>query len=141
MRIAIIYWSGTGNTESMAHLIAEGLARAQVDYDVMPVSGCSSEVIDQYDRFMLGCPAMGDEELEESEFLPFFESIEQKLTGKHIALFGSYDWGDGQWMRSWEKQVVGNHAVLFEHGLIVQNAPTGPTQDSCREFGKRFAYD
>ena len=95
MKVAVIYWSGTGNTEQMAQAIAEGAGA-----DLFAVSDFSGK-LDAYDRVAFGCSAMGDEVLEESEFEPFFAEVEGELSGKTIALFGSYGWGDGQWMRDW----------------------------------------
>ncbi|MDD4763104.1 MAG: flavodoxin, partial [Sphaerochaetaceae bacterium] len=110
-----------------------------IDTEVVPVSEATDDLIDMFDKVAFGCPSMGDEELEDSEFLPFFESIETKLLDKTIALFGSYGWGDGQWMRSWEERVLADNARLFEKGLIVQEAPDAEAIKECREFGVRFA--
>lgn len=138
MRIAIIYYSSTGNTEEMANLIAEGARKAGAEADVLPVGQCGSDVLDTYDKFAFGCPSMGEEELDDMEFLPFFEQIETALAGKDVALFGSFGWGDGQWMRDWQQRVIALNANLFEEGLAVQEEP-GPESDACREFGFRFA--
>ncbi len=138
MRIAIIYFSGTGNTEAMASLIAEGARRAGAQVDVIKVSQCDRSVLEQYDGFVFGCPAMGQEELDDTEFLPFYESIESELKGRDVALFGSFGWGDGEWMRIWQERVISIGANLFEEGLAVQEEP-GPESEFCREFGFRFA--
>ncbi len=138
MRIAIIYWSGTGNTESMAALIAEGARSTGAEVDVFPVGQCDAQVLDQYDRFAFGCPSEGDEELEDSEFLPFFEQIEKELAGRKIALFGAYGWGDGLWMRDWQKRVTVLKANLFESGLAIQEDSL-PEIEKCTSFGERFA--
>ena len=95
--IAIIYWSGTGNTEMMANAIAEGITEAGGNAAVLPVDQCSPEQVNDYAKIAFGCPSMGDEELEDSEFAPFFEQAEELLQGKKVALFGSYDWGSGEW--------------------------------------------
>lgn len=138
MRIAIIYYSSTGNTEEMANLLAEGVRQAGSEVDVLPVGQCQPDVIDNYDKLAFGCPAMGEEELDDMEFLPFFEQVEPKLKGREIALFGSFGWGDGQWMRTWEQRVKNLGSKLFEDGLPIQEEP-GPEAESCREFGYRFA--
>ena len=138
MRIAIIYWSGTGNTEAMASLIAEGARSVGVEVDVLPVSQCDGTRLDRYDRLAFGCPASADEELEDLEFLPHYESIEKRLVGRDVALFGSYGWGDGQWMRDWQERVVEMGANLFEEGCIVQESPEMES-DVIRAFGQRFA--
>jgi len=138
MRIAIIYWSGTGNTESMAELIAEGARSTGAEVDLLPVDQSDVQVIEKYDRFAFGCPSEGDEELEETEFLPFFEQIERKLTGRKVALFGAYGWGDGQWMRDWQERVIALQADLFEKGLAIQEDSL-PETEMCKSFGERFA--
>ena len=133
MKIAVIYWSGTGNTEAMASAVAEG-AGAEL-YSVSQFSGDVSE----YDRLAFGCPAMGAENLEEGEFEPFFEGIESKLSGKKVALFGSYGWGDGEWMRNWEERAKADGAVLVNgEGLIVNETPSDEDLETCKELGKQL---
>ncbi|MCM1506318.1 MAG: flavodoxin [Ruminococcus flavefaciens] len=134
MKNAVIYWSGTGNTEMMAQAIAEGAGA-----ELFAVSDFSGSIAD-YDRIAFGCPAMGAEILEEDEFEPFFTSVEGSLAGKTIALFGSYGWGDGEWMRNWEERVSGNGAVLFNgEGLIINETPSDDDLEECRKFGENFA--
>ena len=148
--IAIIYWSGTGNTESMANAIAEGISAAGGTAAVMSVEQCSPDQVNtyskiafakvaEYDAIAFGCPAMGAEVLEESEFEPFFEQVETSLQGKKIALFGSYDWGTGEWMENWCDRVKNNGAQLFETGLTINLTPDADGLASCQEFGKRFS--
>ena len=98
-KTAIIYWSGTGNTEAMAKAIASGMQESGAEVDVLNVIDANTSVADSYTKLAFGCPSMGDEVLEEGEFEPFFSSVESALGGKKVALFGSYGWGDGQWMR------------------------------------------
>ena len=129
MKIAVIYWSGTGNTEAMASAVAEG-AGAEL-YSVSQFSGDVSE----YDRLAFGCPAMGAENLEEGEFEPFFEGIESKLSGKKVALFGSYGWGDGDWMRSWEDTCRDDGAVLACESVICQEQPDDEALEKCKALG------
>ena len=107
MKTAVIYWSGTGNTEMMAKAIAEGAGA-----DIFTVSEFSGNIED-YDKIAFGCPAMGAEVLEEDEFEPFFTDAESKLSGKTVALFGSYGWGDGEWMRNWEERVKNSRPPDF----------------------------
>ena len=134
MKTAVIYWSGTGNTEAMANAVAEGAGVSAVQ-----VSAFSGDV-SEYDALALGCPAMGAEELEDSEFEPFFASVEGKLSGKKAALFGSYDWGDGEWMRLWAERVKAAGAeVVGGEGLICNNTPDDAALDKCRELGKQLA--
>ena len=131
MKAAVIYWSGTGNTEQMAAAVAEG-ANAEL-FSVSEFSGKPSD----YDRLAFGCSAMGAEELEESEFEPFFAEAESGLNGKTIALFGSYGWGDGEWMRSWVKRAEDDGAVIVGgEGLIANEAPSDDDLEKCRELGR-----
>ena len=131
MKAAVIYWSGTGNTEQMAAAVAEG-ANAEL-FSVSEFSGKLSD----YDRLAFGCSAMGAEELEESEFEPFFAEAERGLNGKTIALFGSYGWGDGEWMRSWVKRAEDDGAVIVGgEGLIANEAPSDDDLEKCRELGR-----
>ncbi|MGN1134611.1 MAG: flavodoxin [Oscillospiraceae bacterium] len=131
MKTAVIYWSGTGNTEKMAKAVAEG-AGAEL-FSVSEFSGS----VDDYDTVAFGCPAMGAEELEDSEFEPFFSAAESKLSGKKVALFGSYGWGDGEWMRNWEERVKADGAVLVNgEGLIANEAPSDDDLEKCRQLGR-----
>lgn len=133
MKTAVIYWSGTGNTEMMAQAIAEGAGA-----ELFRVSDFTGSIAD-YDRIAFGCSAMGAEVLEEDEFEPFFTSIEDALSGKTIALFGSYGWGDGEWMRNWEDRVKEDGANLFSgEGLIINETPSDDDLAKCTEFGKDF---
>ena len=133
MKTAVIYWSGTGNTESMAIAVAEGAGA-----ELFNVSEFKGNIAD-YDRIAFGCPAMGCEVLEESEFEPFFESIEGELSGKTILLFGSYDWGDGEWMRNWAERAEAVGAVLVNgEGFIVNNTPDDDALEECKSLGKKL---
>lgn len=135
-KAAIIYWSGTGNTETMAEAIKAGVAEQGGEAELFPVSDAASVDFGAYDCLAFGCPAMGDEVLEEDEFEPYFTSAEDKLSGKKVALFGSYDWGDGEWMRTWADRAKGKGANLMDDGLIMQ---LEPEEDGCKEFGKKLA--
>lgn len=133
MKTAVIYWSGTGNTEEMAKAVAEGAGA-----ELFNVSDFKGSVAD-YDRIAFGCPSMGAEELEESEFEPFFASVESSLTGKTIALFGSYGWGDGEWMRNWVQRAVDAGAVVCGgEGLIVNEAPSADDIANCKALGENL---
>ena len=138
MKVSIVYWSGTGNTEAMANAVAEGVKNAGAEAELLPVSAASGDVIGS-DALLFGCPAMGSEELEESEFEPFFSSIEGKLAGKKVGLFGSYDWGDGEWMRAWQERVVAAGGNMIEDGVIANNAPDDTALAACRALGKMAA--
>ena len=130
MKAAVIYWSGTGNTEQMANAIAEGAGA-----ELFSVSDFTGDIAD-YDRIAFGCSAMGDEVLEESEFEPFFTAIEGALSGKTIALFGSYGWGDGEWMRNWEQTCTADGAVLACDSVICNEAPDEDGVEACKMLGK-----
>ena len=133
MKTAVIYWSGTGNTEAMANAVAEGAG-----VSATAVSAFDGDVA-EYDALALGCPAMGAEELEESEFEPFFASIEGKISGKKIAIFGSYDWGDGEWMRLWADRVKAAGAeVVGCEGLIANNTPDDDALAKCKALGEQL---
>ena len=139
-KTAIIYWSGTGNTEAMAGAIAEGAKEVNADTAYFTVSEISADKAAEYDTLILGCPAMGAEELEESEFEPFFAELESKIDGKNVALFGSYGWGDGEWMRSWEERVILAGAKLVGgEGLMANEAPDEDALEKCRKLGKTAA--
>lgn len=101
-KIAVVYWSGTGNTEAMARSVAEGAHSAGAEVEVLTAAEFGPDKLATYDAAAFGCPAMGAEQLEEDEFEPMFSGCKAALKGKKIALFGSYGWGDGEWMRSWE---------------------------------------
>lgn len=136
MKINIIYWSGTGNTAEMAKLIAEGAGEAGAEVSIKTVSQAAAGDIESTGITLLGCPSMGDEVLEESEFEPFMEAAEDKLAGKRIGIFGSYGWGDGQWMRDWEERIKNTGADLIAPGIIVNEFPAGDEAEKCREYGK-----
>lgn len=138
MQINLIYWSGTGNTETMANLIKEGAESAGATVSLKNVSDASINDVN-CDVLVLGCPSMGDEVLEESEFEPFMISIEGSLSGKKLALFGSYGWGDGQWMRDWDERMKNAGAVLVADSLIVNDAPSGASEQECKDFGGEIA--
>lgn len=138
-KIAVIYWSGTGNTEAMANAVAEG-ARAGGEVEVKSVSYAHAAEALAADALALGCPAMGAEVLEESEMEPFVQELEKAgLTGKKLALFGSYDWGDGEWMREWTKRMRDGGADLVADGLIVHNTPDEDGLETCRALGRKLA--
>ena len=122
MKIAIVYYSGTGNTEAMADIIKDKLS-GKADVSVIDPSSFGPSDLEEFDAFAFGCPAMGNEVLEEDIFEPMFASIEGNLSGKKIILFGSYGWGDGEWMRSWEERCKNAGAMLAADPVIAQEAP------------------
>lgn len=138
--IVIVYWSGTGNTQAMAEAVGAGAQKDGIEVKVVPVSDISVEQALQAVGIALGCPSMGCEVLEESEMEPFVAALENAdLTGKPMALFGSYDWGDSQWMRDWQERMAGQGVKLVADGLTVQNTPDETALTSCRELGKKLA--
>lgn len=139
-KTAIIYWSQTGNTEAMANAILDGMKDAGADVQLFTVSELSASDAAAYPKLALGCPAMGAEVLEESEFEPFFTELENNLSGKKVALFGSYGWGDGEWMRFWQDRTTAAGARLYDgEGLIVHETPDAEAEASCKAFGQGFA--
>ena len=134
-KIAVIYWSMSGNTEAMANAIAEGAQGAGAEVDVKQVSDITVDQALEYDKLALGCPAMGAEVLEESEFEPFFTELESRLGGKKVALFGSYGWGDGQWMRDWQERCQADGAVLVAEPVIANEDPDDDAIAACKALG------
>ena len=139
-KMSILYWSQTGNTEAMAKAIAEGAKSAGAEVSLKMVSEAGEADVKDCDLLALGCPAMGAEVLEEDEFEPFFSSVEGSLSGKKVALFGSYGWGDGQWMRDWWDRAERDGAKLYSgEGLIINETPDDAGLEQCRAFGSGFA--
>lgn len=135
-KAAVIYWSGTGNTEAMAAAVAEG---AGPGAELIPAAAFDPAALANYDAFAFGCPSMGAEQLEESEFEPMFTACEGRLSGKNIALFGSYGWGDGEWMRSWESRCNDDGANLACESVICNETPDDDALAACRELGASLA--
>lgn len=139
-KVYVVYWSQTGNTQAMAEAIGEGIASAGKEPVVTEVGNISADELKNEKCFALGCPAMGAEVLEEMEMEPFVEEVEAIAKGKTIALFGSYGWGDGQWMRDWEERMcTAGATVLNGDGLICQEMPDDRALEECREAGKQLA--
>lgn len=139
-KVAVVYWSGTGNTEEMANKVAEGAKAAGAEVEVISADDFDGTDISSFDGVAFGCPAMGDEELEDSVFQPVFEACEPKLAGKKVALFGSYGWGDGEWMRNWVKQMQDAGAeVVGGEDAICCDAPDDEAEEKLVELGKKLA--
>lgn len=138
-KTAIIYWSGTGNTEAMANAIFDGAKEVNADTKLFSVDQITADEAKDYNNLILGCPAMGAEELEEGEFEPFFAELEVNLSGKNVVLFGSYGWGDGEWMREWEKRVTDAGAKLANESVIVNDSPDEDAVTACNGLGKIVA--
>ena len=138
-KIAVVYWSGTGNTQAMAEKVAEGVQAAGSEAGLITADAFDASQVDAYDAIAFGCPAMGAEELEEGEFAPMFESVRPSLSGKSVVLFGSYGWGDGQWMRDWEETVTGDGAVLAAGSVICNDYPDDEAEAACIALGQAIA--
>ena len=137
-KIAIVFWSGTGNTEAMADAVYNGLKAAGVEAELWQVSDTDAETVSLYDTLLLGRPAMGAEVLEEEEFEPFFAELEGKLNGKRVGLFGSYGWGDGEWMRSWRERTEAAGAAVIG-SVIASGAPDDEAIAQCEKLGEKAA--
>ena len=133
-KVAVVFWSATGNTETMANCVAEG-----ANGTIVPCGEMNAAKLAEFDAVAFGCPAMGAEQLEESEFEPMFTACEGRLSGKNIALFGSYGWGDGEWMRSWESRCNDDGANLACESVICNEAPDDDALAACRELGASLA--
>ena len=137
-KIAVIYWSGTGNTAAMAEAVLEGAKEAGADAALFEVESFHVEDMPGYDGFLFGCPAMGDEVLEEGTFEPFFAEAEKRVKDVPVALFGSYGWGGGAWMTAWVERTKTAGAKLFGDGLIIENTPTEDGLADCKKLGTDF---
>ena len=135
MKAAVVYWSSTGNTEAMANAVLEGAKTAGIDADLIPAGEFSGSMLGDYDAVAFGCPAMGAEVLEEDEFEPMFTGCEAGLNGKKIGLFGSYGWGDGQWMRDWQERCQADGAVLVAAPVIANEDPDDDAIAACTALG------
>lgn len=135
-KVAVVYWSGTGNTKQMAKLVEEGAKLAGAETSLFSASEFSQDRALSFDAIAFGCPSMGVEELEDSEFEPMFSSCMSSLSGKKIALFGSYGWGDGEWMRTWEDECRSEGLNLISEGVICNEAPDDEAKEACIALGK-----
>lgn len=138
-KVAVVYWSGTGNTQAMADAVAEGAKDKGADVSVIEAADFRGNEVFGFDGIAFGCPAMGAEVLEESEFEPMFTEVETALSGKKIALFGSYGWGDGQWMRDWEERCLAAGAELATDSVMANGAPGDEEIEQCRSLGAALA--
>ena len=139
-KVAVIFWTSTGNTETMANAVLEGAKEVDASAELFNVADISASDAANYDTLLVGCPAMGAEELEESEFEPFFAELEGSLSGKNVGLFGSYGWGDGEWMRSWaERTAAAGAKLVSEEGVMANEDPDDDALAACRELGKAAA--
>lgn len=139
-KINVVYWSQSGNTMAMANAVAEGIQAAGKEANVVEVSAITTDALKAEEAFALGCPAMGAEVLEEAEMEPFVADLEGSVSGKKIALFGSYGWGDGEWMRDWvDRMTKAGATVVDGEGVICQEAPDDDTLAACKKLGEALA--
>ena len=138
-KVAVVYWSGTGNTEAMATAVAQGAKDKGADAVLLTAVEFDAAMMDTFDAVAFGCPSMGSEQLEDTEFEPMFTACEAKLSGKKIALFGSYGWGDGEWMRTWEETCRADGAVLVCDSVICNDAPDDDALAACKALGAALA--
>ena len=138
-KAAVIYWSGTGNTEAMANAVAEGMKDAGAEVSLLSADAVSAADLAGLDAVALGCPAMGSEVLEDMEFEPMFDGCKSSLKGKRVALFGSYGWGGGEWMHNWERDCRSSGIQLACDSVICNEAPDNGALASCKAMGKQLA--
>lgn len=136
--VTIIYWSGTGNTLTMAEAIKDGVEENGGEVKLLEVTSASIEDVKNAEVIAFGCPSMGSEELEEEEFRPFMDEANEEISGKKVALFGSYEWADGEWMDTWTEEVKETGADLIQ-GLIAYDDPDDEAIEKCKDLGKRLA--
>lgn len=134
-KIAVVYWSGTGNTEAMANAVLQGAKNKGVQAELFAAAAFKADMLDEFDAVAFGCPSMGTEELEDSEFAPMFQSVKDKLSDKKLALFGSYGWGDGEWMRNWEADCKSCGAAPVTESVICNDAPDDEIIKQCEALG------
>lgn len=138
-KTAVVYWSGTGNTAAMADAVVEGVKSAGGQPELFTADSFNSDMVDNYDFIAFGCPSMGCEQLEDTEFEPMFDSCKNKLKGKKIVLFGSYGWGDGEWMQTWENDCKSFGADLVCDSVICNDATDDEAVAKCENLGKALA--
>lgn len=138
-KMAVVYWSGTGNTETMAKAVAEGARAAGADVQLVTAANFDAAQLETLDGVAFGCPAMGCEQLEESEFEPMFAACAGKLGGKRVGLFGSYGWGNGEWMQEWEETCRRSGALLAADSVPCNGSPDGDALAACQALGAAVA--
>ena len=138
-KVAVVYWSGTWNTQMMADAVADGAKGAGAEVTLLTASEFGKDKVSGYDSIAFGCPAMGAEVLEEAEFDPMFSEVETSISGKKVALFGSYGWGDGQWMRDWEDRCSTAGINLATESVTANNAPDDDAIEQCKALGAALA--
>ncbi|MBR4145870.1 MAG: flavodoxin [Lachnospiraceae bacterium] len=138
-KVAVVYWSQTGNTKLMAEAVLKGAADKGADASIFEANDFSASMAVEFDAFAFGCPAMGAEELEDTEFEPMFSAVEGALVGKKVVLFGSYGWGDGQWMRDWEDRCKNHGITLAAESVLANETPDDEAIAACNALGETIA--
>ena len=138
-KIAVVYWSGTGNTEQMANAVAEGAKEAGAEVSTLTADQFSAAKVAEFDAIAFGCPAMGAEQLEESEFEPMCQGLRGSLSGNPVGLFGSYGWGDGEWIRTWAEDAEAAGARLVVEPVMANGSPDGDAETACAALGTALA--
>lgn len=138
-KVAVVYWSGTGNTEAMANAVVEGAKAKGAEVDLLTAAEFNADAAKGYDGIAFGCPAMGDEVLEESEFQPMWDDVKGSISDKKVALFGSWGWGDGAWMESWKEDAAAAGITLAADSVICNDAPDSDTEEALKALGGAVA--
>lgn len=138
-KLAIVYWSGTGNTETMANCIADGARESGAEVAILSPGEFSATRFSEFGVVAFGCPAMGAEQLEESEFEPMYQDLRGSLSGKPVGLFGSYGWGDGEWIRTWAEDAEAAGARLVVEPVMANGSPDGDAETACAALGTALA--
>ncbi|MBP3762206.1 MAG: flavodoxin [Ruminococcus sp.] len=138
-KIAVVFWSGTGNTESIANAVADGAKEKGAEVEIIAAADFSADAVANYDGIAFGCPAMGAEVLEEDEFQPMWDAVKGSLGGKKVVLFGSYGWGDGEWLRNWEEDAKSAGVALSAESLMVNEAPDDDAIAKAKDLGAAIA--
>lgn len=139
MAVLIVYWTNTGNTGVIAESIKNGVESTGVLADLSFVTHIQAIDASRYDKIALGCPSMGEEKLEEFDFDPFYQALKPQLKDKKVVLFGSYGWGDGEYMDFWENDIKAAGAVLISEGFKVMGNPSNHELTLAEELGVKLA--
>ncbi len=137
-KVAIIYWSGTGNTEAMANSIKQGAETTGNEVKLFEVSKANISDVVSADIVAIGCSSYGAEVLEDGFMEPFVESLRDSVKGKKVSLFGSFGWGSGEWMEDWDIRMASYGADLIQDSLIINETPDSDGLKQCEDFGKRL---
>lgn len=139
-KVYVVYWSATGNTEAMANMLKDGIEEAGAAAELVEAGDVDINVLLEQKGFAIGCPAMGAEELEDSVVEPLVASLEDKISGKSLVLFGSYDWGDGEWMRLWvDRMITAGATIIGGEGIIANNEPDSEAEAELKKAGTELA--